>query len=59
NEDLRKRWLVAIKRDLPFNIRTAKVCSMHFREGEFFQNIVSGRRMLQDNAVPSVFAFKK
>ncbi|CAN7939034.1 unnamed protein product, partial [Ixodes hexagonus] len=59
NEDLRKRRLVAIKRDPSFNIKTAKVCSKHFGEGDFLQNIVSARRMLRYNAVPSVFAFKE
>ncbi|XP_037503700.1 THAP domain-containing protein 1-like, partial [Rhipicephalus sanguineus] len=59
DSSLRKRWLAAIKREPPFNIRTARVCSRHFNEEDFLKNIVSGRRMLQENAVPSVFAFKK
>lgn len=56
---LRKAWLVAIKRDPPFNISTASVCSKHFKEDDFLKNIASGRRMLTDTAVPSVFSFSK
>ncbi|XP_064467456.1 THAP domain-containing protein 2-like [Ornithodoros turicata] len=56
---LRKAWLIAIKRRPPFNIRTARVCSNHFKDNDFLVNIASGRRLLRDGAVPSVFPFKK
>lgn len=58
-EQARKAWLIAIKRAPPFNIRTARVCSRHFTEDDFLKNIASGRRILRDGAVPSVFTFKK
>ncbi|XP_064475884.1 uncharacterized protein LOC135389780 [Ornithodoros turicata] len=45
---LRKAWLIAIKRRPPFNIRTARVCSNHFKENDFLVNIASGRRLLRD-----------
>lgn len=58
-DQARKAWLIAIKRDPPFNITTARVCSQHFTEDDFLKNIASGRRILRDGAVPSVFTFKK
>ncbi|KAM7285036.1 tRNA (adenine(37)-N6)-methyltransferase isoform X1, partial [Ixodes scapularis] len=62
NEDTRKRWIVAIKRDEgpSFQVSMAtKVCSKHFVTEDFVPNVASGQRMLRDDAVPSVFSFKK
>lgn len=62
NEDTRKRWMAAIKRDEgpSFQVSMAtKVCSKHFVTEDFVPNVASGQRMLRDDAVPSVFSFKK
>ncbi|XP_064466220.1 THAP domain-containing protein 1-like [Ornithodoros turicata] len=59
---IRKQWIVAIKRDpgKEFRIiKNTKVCSLHFRDDDFVNNVASGLRILRDNAVPSVFAFSK
>lgn len=53
-----KKWIVAIKRDEgpEFQIgKSTKVCSKHFRS----PSVASGRSLLRDSAVPSVFAFSK
>ncbi|XP_037498663.1 uncharacterized protein LOC119372258 [Rhipicephalus sanguineus] len=57
---LRKRWLIAIKRDEEplFTInKNKKVCSKHFKACDFIPHVVSGWHILRDTAVPSVFAF--
>ncbi|XP_077557921.1 uncharacterized protein LOC144173312 [Haemaphysalis longicornis] len=48
-----------MKRDPPFNVRTARVCSQHFTQDDFLKNIASGRSILREGAVPSVFTFRK
>ncbi|KAH7957949.1 hypothetical protein HPB51_028063 [Rhipicephalus microplus] len=57
-----KKWIVAIKRDEgpEFQVgKSTKVCSKHFRSSDFIPSVVSGRSLLRDSAVPSVFAFSK
>ncbi|XP_029836060.2 uncharacterized protein LOC115320097 [Ixodes scapularis] len=57
---LRKKWVVATKRDegKHFSImKYTKVCSGHFREGDYIANIASKRHYLTQEAVPSIFAF--
>uniref|UniRef100_L7M2E7 Putative tick transposon n=1 Tax=Rhipicephalus pulchellus TaxID=72859 RepID=L7M2E7_RHIPC len=57
---LRKKWLVAIKRDEEpsFTItKSKKVCSKHFEACDFIPHVVSGWHILRDTAVPSVFPF--
>ncbi|KAH8018836.1 hypothetical protein HPB51_012790 [Rhipicephalus microplus] len=57
-----KKWIVAIKRDEgpEFQIgKSMKVCSKHFRSSDFIPSVASGRSLLRDSAVPSVFAFSK
>ncbi|KAH6934769.1 hypothetical protein HPB50_000700 [Hyalomma asiaticum] len=59
---LKKRWLVAIKRDegkLFAVAKHTKVCSTHFASDDYLPNVVGGRRYLRVDAVPSVFAFGK
>ncbi|CAN7949879.1 unnamed protein product [Ixodes hexagonus] len=59
---MKKRWIAAIKRDEGpfFSVSKAtKVCSEHFVEGDFWKGAASGRQLLRDTAVPSVFAFQK
>ncbi|KAH6933304.1 hypothetical protein HPB50_014017 [Hyalomma asiaticum] len=59
---LKKRWLVAIKRDegkLFAVTKHTKVCSTHFASDDYLPNVVGGRRYLRVDAVPSVFAFGK
>lgn len=59
---MKKRWIIAIKRDEgpQFSVSGAtKVCSDHFVESDFWRSMASGRRLLRDTAVPSVFAFRK
>ncbi|XP_064461595.1 THAP domain-containing protein 11-like [Ornithodoros turicata] len=58
--DLRKKWIVAIKRDEGpfFAVSDAtKVCFHHFLETDFLANVANGHRHLQQFAVPSVFSF--
>lgn len=57
-----KKWIIAIKRDEgpEFQVsKTTKVCSKHFRASDFIPGVVSGRSLLRDSAVPSMFAFSK
>ncbi|XP_075741756.1 uncharacterized protein LOC142792512 [Rhipicephalus microplus] len=57
-----KKWIVAIKRDEgpEFQVgKSTKVCSKHFRSSDFIPSVASGRSLLRDSAVPSVFAFSK
>ncbi|KAH8033808.1 hypothetical protein HPB51_016263 [Rhipicephalus microplus] len=57
-----KKWIVAIKKDEgpEFQVgKSTKVCSKHFRSSDFIPSVVSGRSLLRDSAVPSVFAFSK
>ncbi|CAN8032360.1 unnamed protein product [Ixodes persulcatus] len=59
---LKKRWIAAIKRDEGpfFSVSKAtKVCSEHFVTADFWNGVASGRQLLRDTAVPSVFAFQK
>ncbi|KAH6936583.1 hypothetical protein HPB50_019286 [Hyalomma asiaticum] len=59
---LKRRWLVAIKRDegkLFAVTKHTKVCSTHFANDDYLPNVVGGRRYLRVDAVPSVFAFGK
>ncbi|KAH6934601.1 hypothetical protein HPB50_025621 [Hyalomma asiaticum] len=59
---LKKRWLVAIKRDegkLFAVTKHTKVRSTHFANDDCLPNVVGGRRYLRVDAVPSVFAFGK
>ncbi|KAH6934493.1 hypothetical protein HPB50_024719 [Hyalomma asiaticum] len=59
---LKKRWLVAVKRDegkLFAVTKHTKVCSTHFASDDYLPNVVGGRRYLRVDAVPSVFAFGK
>lgn len=59
---MKKRWITAIKRDEGrcFTVcKATKVCSDHFVESDFWTSVASGRRLLRDTAVPSVFAFHK
>ncbi|CAN7945686.1 unnamed protein product [Ixodes pacificus] len=60
NPVLRKKWLIAIKRDegKHFTIsKFTKVCSRHFQEKDYLSNIACGHRFLKQDIVPSVFAF--
>ncbi|CAN7977461.1 unnamed protein product [Ixodes persulcatus] len=59
---LKKRWIAAIKRDEGpfFSVSKAtKVCSEHFVTADFWNGVASGRQLLRDRAVPSLFAFQK
>ncbi|XP_064479145.1 uncharacterized protein LOC135392359 [Ornithodoros turicata] len=61
-EELYKKWVIAIKRDEGRHFKITKstvVCSRHFRECDFLPNIASGLHILRDAAVPSLFAFRK
>ncbi|XP_064456907.1 uncharacterized protein LOC135367543 [Ornithodoros turicata] len=60
DETLFKQWIIKIKRDEGplFEVtRHTKVCSKHFTEDNFVPNVASGKRILRDDAVPSVFSF--
>ncbi|KAH7978421.1 hypothetical protein HPB49_005483 [Dermacentor silvarum] len=59
---LKKKWIVAIKRDegkLFVVTKHTKVCSNHFTADSYLPNVVGDRRYLRVDAVPSVFAFGK
>ena len=63
--DLRKRWIIAVRRDEGPHFRVTKntlVCSDHFREEDFTLPVGAGechRARLRPGATPSVFAFGK
>ncbi|CAN8009740.1 unnamed protein product [Ixodes pacificus] len=48
-------WLKAIELERPVNLQFARVCSRHFLQDDFLKKIASGKKILSDNAVPSVF----
>ncbi|CAN7981661.1 unnamed protein product [Ixodes pacificus] len=57
-----KKWIVAIRRDEgpEFQVsKWTKLCSKHFHESDYIPSVVSGRKLLRDTAVPSVFSFSK
>ncbi|XP_068085832.1 peroxynitrite isomerase THAP4 isoform X7 [Anabrus simplex] len=49
------KWLLALKRDDFFPTYAHRLCSAHFAQGCFWKSI--GKRILKDNAVPTVFDF--
>ncbi|KAH6941124.1 hypothetical protein HPB50_014053 [Hyalomma asiaticum] len=58
NPEHRTRWTTAIKRkEGPEFIITSntKVCSKHFNACDYLPHVVSGRHILRETAVPSVF----
>ena len=63
--DLRKRWIIAVRRDEGPHFRVTKntlVCSDHFREEDFTLPVGAGecrRARLRPGTTPSVFAFGK
>ncbi|XP_064461592.1 uncharacterized protein LOC135371457 [Ornithodoros turicata] len=60
SEALFKQWISKIKRhEGPlFEVtRHTKVCSKHFRDDDFVPNAASGKHILRDHAVPSMFSF--
>lgn len=62
DKQLRAQWIRAIRRNPGehFTItKSIKVCSKHFTEEDFLVGVASGRHLLKDNAVPSVFPFGK
>lgn len=62
DEPLKKKWIVAIKRDEGphFMISSStKVCSKHFKIKDYIPGVASGYKILRDTAVPSVFAFSQ
>ncbi|CAN7941737.1 unnamed protein product, partial [Ixodes hexagonus] len=59
---LYKKWIIAIKRDEGTHFRVTqytKVCSNHFQGSDFIPGVASGKKILLDTAVPSVFSFRK
>ncbi|CAN8020467.1 unnamed protein product [Ixodes persulcatus] len=57
---VRKKWIVAIKRDDDEYFRVTKytkVCSGHFQQSDYLPKVAGDRRFLKKEAVPSVFAF--
>ncbi|CAN7992682.1 unnamed protein product, partial [Ixodes hexagonus] len=59
---LYKKWIIAIKRDEGTHFRVTqytKVCSIHFQGSDFIPGVASGKKILRDTAVPSVFSFRK
>ncbi|CAN7975564.1 unnamed protein product [Ixodes persulcatus] len=62
HEEVYKKWIIAIRRDEGVNFRVTeytKVCSRHFKESDFIPGVASGKKLLRDAAVPSVFCFRK
>ncbi|XP_064464170.1 THAP domain-containing protein 7-like isoform X2 [Ornithodoros turicata] len=60
--DRYKKWIAAIKRDEGKHFKVSRstvVCSKHFKDSDFLPNIASGQRILRDDAVPSLFAYRR
>ena len=60
-ENLKKKWIHAIRRDVGLNFsinKGTRVCSRHFR-GEDLQRSLSGKVSPRTGAVPSKFAWKR
>lgn len=57
-----QKWIIAIRRDEgpEFQVtQWTKLCSKHFHESDYIPTVASGRKLLRDTAVPSVFSFSK
>ncbi len=62
NAEIKKKWIIAMRRDHFQPSNSAVVCSDHFTPESFvenFQGRQSHRRKLYPNAVPSIFAFQQ
>ncbi|XP_078482097.1 protein MBD-R2-like isoform X2 [Ciona intestinalis] len=58
DEQMRKQWVVKIRRDVGPNFKITsktRVCSKHFKEEDFRPPDNSGRRLLKEGTLPSVF----
>lgn len=55
DEELKKKWIWAMKRDKYQPFRTAVICSEHFTAKDYVSGIKI--KKLKNDAVPSVFSF--
>ena len=56
DEELRRKWVVAIRRDLLIITPHARVCSRHFKKEDIREpTSQKGRRLLKKGAVPALF----
>ena len=57
NNDLCKKWIIAMKRDKFVPTKTSYICSSHFLPDDYATAQISYRPKLKSNAVPSIFSF--
>lgn len=55
--DVRKRWVVAVRREKWQPTATSYLCSQHFKETDF--RIGKKRKLLRESAIPSRFCFSR
>lgn len=53
--DVLKKWVSNIRRKNFTPTRHHVICSEHFREADYLENVASGRRYLKPEAIPTVF----
>ncbi|KAF7237356.1 SCAN domain-containing protein 3 [Varanus komodoensis] len=54
-KEVLKRWVWNIRRKNFTPTRHHVICSEHFREADYLENVASGRRYLKPEAIPTVF----
>ncbi|XKL59823.1 hypothetical protein PGB90_000839 [Kerria lacca] len=52
-----KKWIHAVKRKDFKPTSNAVLCSLHFKESNYYPSVISGNLMLKKDAIPSVFSF--
>ncbi|XP_070152317.1 uncharacterized protein [Polyergus mexicanus] len=54
NDELLKKWLLAIGKTERKICESSRICSRHFKEDDFRYSIVGGKRFLKRGAIPSL-----
>ncbi|XP_029344022.1 THAP domain-containing protein 1-like isoform X1 [Acyrthosiphon pisum] len=52
-----QQWVHAVRRKDFKPTSSSTLCSLHFKETDFYSAVVSGKKMLKKSAVPTVFNF--
>lgn len=55
NDELLKKWLLAIGKTERKICESSRICSRHFKEDDFRYSVVGGKRFLKRGAIPSLY----
>lgn len=55
NDELLKKWLLAIGKTERRICESSRICSRHFKDDDFRYSIVGGKRFLKQSAIPSLY----